>query len=81
MRWKFYALAILTFATVTACAHPLDVAAGRRAADRQILAEICHPAGQAIVEHVLADDLLGEPCRGVRIGEIDGAAVKLTEID
>jgi len=56
MRWKFYALAILTFATVTACAHPLDVAAGRRAADRQILAEktatisggACDDVGQLI---------------------------------
>jgi len=56
MRLKFYAIAILTLATVTACAHPLDVAAGRRASDRQLVSEktasisggACDDVGQLI---------------------------------
>jgi hypothetical protein len=59
MRFKFYVLAILTIATVTACAHPLDVAASRRAADRQVRAETsatiaggaCDDVGQLIPNH------------------------------
>jgi hypothetical protein len=39
MPWKFYALAVLSVATVTACAHPLEQAASSRAAYRQALAE------------------------------------------
>jgi hypothetical protein len=39
MRLKFYALTILCLATITACAHPLDRAAGHNAATRQVLAE------------------------------------------
>jgi hypothetical protein len=39
MPWKFYALTLLSLATVTACAHPLDRVVSDRAALRQEEAE------------------------------------------
>ena len=62
--------------------HQLGIdAVGELHVDRQIFAEIGHPAGEAEIEHVLADHALGEPCGSVRIGEIDDAAIELAEID
>ena len=49
--------------------------------DRQIFAEIGHPAGKAVIQHVLSDDVLGKPFGSGRIGEIDDAAVEFAEID
>ena len=62
--------------------HELGVdAVGEVNVDGQILAEIGHPAGEPEVEHVLADHAFGKPVGGLRIGEIDDAAVELAEID
>ncbi len=46
---------------------------------RQILAEIRHPAGQAEIQHVAADDLFREPDGGGGVGEIDQTALELAE--
>ena len=61
--------------------HQLGIdAIGELHIDRQVFAEIGHPAGQPEIEHVLADHTLGEPGGRLRIGEIDDAAIELAEI-
>lgn len=66
MTWKFYALALLSMATITACAHPLDRVVSDRAALRQQQAEktasiaggACDDVGQLI------------PARDARTGQV-----------
>ena len=48
---------------------------------RKVFAEIGHPAHDAVVQHLSADNALRKPCSGFFPREIEHAAIELTEID